>query len=142
MYELRAIKKVLGDDYKFHQSKTIDEVKWILATGEMEGNDNVPFVLEVGNLDIEMNINNFAMGVITKDGIETKPLSLSYFCCVRTNGEWESFEEIPYAVDLNVPDIEAEMFRVLGKFAEERSLSFFAENNHINQTESEEDMEL
>ena len=132
MYELNAIKKVLGDDYKFHQSKTVDEVKRILATGEMEGNDTVAFVLEAGNLDIEINIDNFAMGVITEDRIETEPLSLSYFCCVRTDGEWESFEGIPCVVDLDVPDIEAEMFRVLDKFAELRGLSFFAENDHIN----------
>jgi len=132
LYELNAIKKVLGYDYKFHQTKTIEEVKKILETGEMDGNDTTPFVLEVGNLDIEINIKNFGMGVITENSIETEPLSLEYFCCVRINGEWESLESIPCTVDLDVSDIETEMYRVLEKFAELRGLSFFAENDHIN----------
>ena len=144
MHELSEMKKILGDDYKFHQTKTVDEIKRILATGEMEGDDTVPFVLEAGNLDIEMFIDNFGMGVISANGIETEPLSLSYFCCVRTNGEWESFREIPYAVDLDVPDIEVEMFKVLDKFAEEHSLCFIMENESEQtlESEGEDDLEI
>jgi hypothetical protein len=149
IYTLEKMKNVLGDDYAFHQTKTVDEVKKILATGEMpeNDNDNVPFVLEAGNLDIEMTIN-YGVGVISENGTEVEPLSIGYFCCVRTNGEWESFEEIPYAVNLDVPDLEAEMFRVLDKFAEKRALSYFAENDHIHDkfpplpAEDEDELEM
>jgi hypothetical protein len=146
MYELNAMKTVLGDDYAFKQTKTVEEVKKILETGEMEGNNTTPFVLQAGNLDIEMNIKNFGTGVITENGVETEPISLEYFCCIRKYGEWESYEEIPYPVNLNVSDLEAEMFRVLDKFAEKRALSFFAENDHISgqlpEIENDEDLEM
>jgi len=124
LYSLDKIKEVLSNDYAFHQSKTIDEVKRILKTGEMSDNNDVPFVLEAGNLDIEITIK----------WNEDDKAYLEYFCCVRTDGEWESFEEIPYTVDLDVPDLEAEMFRVLDKFAEERALCFFAQNEHTRQS--------
>ncbi len=93
-YSLDEIKLALGDDYKFHQFKTVDEIKHILTTHiltteEMPDNQNVMFVLEVGNLDIEMIIR-FGMGVISKKGIEMEPMTIGYFCCVRKNGEWES----------------------------------------------------
>ena len=146
LYSLDAMKKVLGDEYVFHQSKTADEIKRILETGEIPDNDNVPIVLQAGNLDIEMTINNFGMGVISEDGIESEPLSLEYFCCVRKNGKWESFEEIPDTVDLDVPNIETEMFRALEKFADERALSFFASNDdvprHGQPYENEDEMEM
>lgn len=131
LYNLEKMKETLGSRYSFHQSKSIDDIKKILETGEMEGNDTVPFVLEVGNLDIEMNINNSATGVLTDNGVETSPLTLSYYCCVCTNGEWESYDDIPYTVNLDAPDIETEMFSVLDRFALERCLSFFDENEHV-----------
>lgn len=144
LFSLEATKEILGDDYSFHQTKTVDEVKRILETGAMEGNDTTPFVLVAGNLDIEMNIDNFAMGVIAENGAKTEPLSLSYFCCVRKDGEWESFEEIPDAVNLDAADLEQEMFRILKKFAEEHELSFFISNDaprheqfHVDEDEME-----
>jgi len=140
MYTLDAMKKVLGDDYAFHQNKTVEGVKKILETGEMPDNNNVPFVLEVGNLDIEITIN--CVEAITDNGVEPEPISLGYFCCIRENGEWESYGEAPYAVDLDVPDIEAEMFRVLNEFAQERGLSFFAQNEQTPQSEPEREGEM
>lgn len=117
MYSLAAMKQILGDDYGFHQSKTVDEVKRILATGEMPDNDDVPFMLEAGNLDIEINIQ-----------FDIEPITLEYFCCVRIDGKWESYNEILDEVNLDAPDLETEMFRVLSKYAEEEGLSFFAQN--------------
>ena len=124
MYELDAMKKVLGDGYKFTQSKTIEEIKKILETGEMDGNDTVPFVLEAGNLDIEVNIK----WTESDDENDKEKAYLEYFCCIRKDGEWESFEEIPFFVNLNAPDMEAEMFKVLDKYADRRGFSFFADN--------------
>lgn len=144
LYSLDAMKKVLGDDYGFHQTKTVDEIKKILETGEMDGNDNVAIVLEAGNLDIELMIN---FGEYRNDELIT-PIHPEYFCCVRTNGEWASYDEISEPVNLDVPDIEAEMFRILDKFAEERSLTFFTQNDRSTQnqqsleTEDEDDMEM
>ena len=126
-YALLAMKKVLSDDYAFHQSKTVDEVKRILETGEVPDNDTVLFVLQAGNLDIEININ---CGEYLND-VRISPISLEYFCCVRKDGEWGSFEEIPTPVNLDVPDLEAEMFNVLENFAATRGLSFFASNDDM-----------
>jgi hypothetical protein len=142
-YSLDAMKKVLGDDYGFHQSKTVEEVKRILETGEMPDENNVPFVLEAGNLDIEITIR-YGMGVITQNGAEPEPMSIGYFCCVRENGEWASHDNIDENVNLDAPDIESEMFRVLVKYAEEQSLSFFASNERtpqVNEAESESEDE-
>ena len=138
MYTLEEIKEVLGDDYAFKQTKTIEEVKKILETGEMADNNDVPFVLEAGNLDVEVFIY-FDEGM---------PPFLGYYCCVREDGCWESYGDLEDRVNLDVPDLEAEMFRVLAKFAEEYSLSFFVQNenntydSHNNETEDEEDMEI
>jgi hypothetical protein len=126
-YALPAMKKILCDDYAFHQSKTVDEIKKILETGEFPDNDTVLFVLQAGNLDIEININ---CGEYLND-VRISPVSLEYFCCVCKDGEWASFEEIPTAVNLDAPDLEAEMFHVLENFAATRGLSFFASNDDM-----------
>ena len=131
-YSLADMKKALGDDYKFHQSKTIDEVKKILETGDFPDKNIIPFVLHAGNLDIEVIINIFPMGVLSEDGVKTEPISLGYFCCIRKDGKRVSFEEIPALVNLDVPDLEAEMFSVLDNFATTRGLSFFASNEDMN----------
>jgi len=104
---------------------SVDEIKIILENEDMSGNYNVPFVLEAGNLDIEMVID---FGEYLND-VRTEPVSLEYFCCVRIDGEWESYDIIFDDVILDVPDIEAEMFRVLSKYAEEKGLSFFSDKN-------------
>jgi len=119
MYELDTIKEVLGDDYRFHPSKTIDEVKRILTTNEMTDNNDVAFMLEAGNLDIEITIY----------WDDDEHPYLGYYCCLRENGEWSSYGSIDDEVNLDVPDLETEMFRVLDKFAEEQGLSFFKEND-------------
>jgi hypothetical protein len=131
-YSLAAMKKVLGDDYKFHQSKTIDEVKKILETGDFPDKNTIPFALQVGNLDIKVIINRFNMAVFSEDGVITEPRSLEYFCRIRKDGKLEGFEEIPALVNLDVPDLEAEMFSVLDSFATTRGLSFFASNEDMN----------
>lgn len=71
-------------------------------------------VLEVGNLDVELC--SFAK----ENGEEY----LGYYCCVKTDGEWQSHSEIYEKVNLGVPNIEKEMFRVLENYAEEKGLKF------------------
>ena len=122
MYLLEEIKQVLGDDYNFKSSKTVAELKEILATNDLP-QDNVPVVLEVGNLDIEITI--YA-------NEDCEGLTLGYFCCLRTDGIWDSYDDIFDTVNLDVPDLEAEMYRVLAKYADEKNLSFFAQNEQTN----------
>jgi len=52
---------------------------------------------------------------------------LGYYCCVKQNGEWQSYNEIFEKVNFDTPDIEKEMFRVLHKYVEEKGLNFGAE---------------
>jgi len=129
LYSLVTTKEELGDDYSFHQSMTIDEIKKTLETGDMESNDNVANMLENGNLDIELIIN---FDEYDGNGRE-KPTTLEYFCCVRKNGEWQSYDEIPIEVNINAPNIETEMFYVLRKYAEKEGLSFFGQNKSIDE---------
>jgi len=124
MVLLDEMKRVLGTDYGFHQKMSVDEIKKILEEGDMDGNDDVPIVLEAGNLDIEMVIN---FGEYLND-VRIEPVSLEYFCCVRIDGDWESHNTIFDEVNLDVPDIESEMFRVLSKYAKEKGLNFFSQD--------------
>jgi len=112
-----TLKKMLGEKYIFRQSKTVDEVKKILEMGEMEttGENIVPFGIRAGNLDIEVTIY-FDKGL--------SPY-LGYYCSAFENGFWESYGDLEDRVNLDVPDIEAEMFKILVKFSEACSLSFF-----------------
>lgn len=136
LYTLEEIKNVLSGDYCFHAAKTIDEIKQILESDDMPF-DNVPFVLEVGNLDIEITI-------YADD--DHDHLFLGYYCCVRKDGEWESYDEIDTEVNLDTPDLEAEMFRVLSEYADKHNLSFFSQNHELPDTisvqnENEADLE-
>jgi len=77
--------------------------------------DRCYFILEAGNLDIELCL------FVKNDSSEEY---LGYYCCEKVNGTWESYDEIYEKVNLDVPDIEKEMFRVLEKYAEENGLTF------------------
>ena len=128
MYSLDEIKNVLSGDYGFHQAKAIDEVKTILENGEMTDNSDVPFVLEIGNLDIEITIK----------WNEDDTAYLEYFCCIRKDGEWESYNNADTEVNLDVPDLESEMFRVLNEYADKHKLSFFSQNQESEDNVSDE----
>ncbi|MDL2293795.1 DUF4314 domain-containing protein [Ruminococcaceae bacterium OttesenSCG-928-D13] len=117
-YSLEEIKRELGEGYRFHQAMTVEDVKQCLAAGDFPSDTDVLFVLEAGNLDIEVNL------YVDED----KPPRLGYFCCVRANGEWESYNDILDEVNLDAPNFEAEMFRVLEKYAKSESLDFMAQN--------------
>ena len=66
---------------------------------------------------------------------------LGYDCCRKSDGEWESFDTISDEVNLDVPSIENEMFRVLDKFAEENNLSYFTQEQE-NDFDEDDDLEL
>ena len=113
MYTIEEIKKILAKDYHFHSSITVNEVRQILEKNSMPDND-APFVLTVGNLDIEIIIYDC-----------DNRLSLGYICCIRKDGKWEIYDNIDGEVNLNAPDLEVEMFKVLSAFADKNDLSFF-----------------
>lgn len=121
MYSLNELKMLLGDECEFKALLTTARVKEILENKEFSYSDHVPFVLEVGNLDIEITI--FA---------DMEKLWLGYDCCQKVDGEWESYDVIPDPVNLDVEDIEAEMFRVLDNFAKENGLSYFTQDSKHN----------
>jgi len=134
MYLLQELKEMLGDDYKFSASLTTEQVKEILQNKDFTYSDDVPFVLEAGNLDVEITIFT-----------DNERIWLGYDCCHKVDGEWESYDVIPDAVNLDVKDIEAEMFRVLDKFAEENGLSYFnqeQEQSFYYDRDDEEDLEI
>lgn len=129
MYPLEEIKQVLGDDYNFKSSMSVDELKKVIESGIMP-DDNVPVVLEVGNLDIEITIYS---------NEDDDSLYLGYFCCLRKDGVWDSYNDIFDAVNLDVPELEAEMYRVLAKYADEKNLSFFTQNDFYPKTTASTD---
>ena len=128
IYTIEAMKKILGNDYSYHQAKTVEEVKKILETDEMGSNTNfAPFLLQVGSLSIEANID---FGEYDEHGNLTGSQRFDYCCCIRgDNGEWSSYIEVHDKVNIDVPDMEVEMFGVLVKFAEEQGLSFFSQED-------------
>lgn len=132
MYTLKELKEILGDDYRFHQHKTVEEMKEILEMGERP-TDDVPVILEVGNLDLEITVYG--------NGTENDPLFWGYYCCVRNEGMWSSYDDLPDEVNLDVADIESEMFKILDRFAEEHGLSFFTQNEQLPQNESYQECE-
>ena len=98
--------------------------------------DKVFHILEVGNLDIELcsfQLTEYGYEVAGIDpDDEMAGRYLGYFCCVRENGEWQSYDEIFEKVNLDTGDLEREMFRVLDKYAQEKGLSYT--NNAQNQS--------
>ena len=130
MCQLEDLKELLGDDYKFTALLSAEKVQEIIEKNDFEYSDDVPFVLEAGNLDIEITI--FA---------DNEHMWLGYDCCRKSDGEWESFDTISDEVNLDVPSIENEMFRVLDKFAEENNLSYFTQEQE-NDFDEDDDLEL
>lgn len=130
MYQLEDLKELLGGDYKFTALLSAEKVQEILTKNDFEYSDDVPFVLEAGKLDIEITI--FA---------DSDHMWLGYDCCRKSDGEWESFDTISDEVNLDVPSIENEMFRVLDKFAEENNLSYFTQEQE-NDFDEDDDLEL
>jgi hypothetical protein len=109
-------------DYKFHSPNKSGLAQYtaLVADGiktenpDMNNSNSIDtfYVLEVGNLDIELC--SFA-----KDNGEQY---LGYYCCIKENGEWESHDEIYEKVNLDVTDLEKEMFRVLYNYTDEKGL--------------------
>lgn len=99
-------------DYVFSVGSTIEELKNI-STCE-SAYDDVPVILEFGNIDIEITIYDGDNGFY-----------LGYYACAKDdNGEWSSYDAVDAAVV--IPDseekLEKDMFDILMKFAEKEGL--------------------
>jgi hypothetical protein len=126
MNTLENLKQMLGDDYSFHATLSLEKVREVLKENDVNFTDEVVFVLNAGHVNIEATI---FVSSLSKDG--SIIMSIGYDCCIKDRelrGDWISYDSIPDDINLNVEDMEAEMFRVLDKFVFEHGLSYFNYN--------------
>ena len=117
MDTLQNLKQRLGTDYQFKVTLALENLKRILEGNYESFADEVVFVLNAGCVNIEATIY-----------LSAKGLTIGYDCCIKDrviDGDWISYDSIPDEVNLDVDDMEAEMFRVLDKFVTEHGLSYF-----------------
>lgn len=93
-------------------------------------------VLEIGYVDIELNIATYAMVEDNADENDNRPI-LDYFCCVKVdNEEWESDGYLDYNIRVDwkadnwKEQLEREMFEVLDRYTKKKNYSY-DEPNHI-----------
>jgi hypothetical protein len=116
MNKLEEIKKILGKDYEFQSRMYPQKVKQVLEQNDESCCDEVVYVLNAGCVNIEMTL--FLSGA---------SLVAGYDCCIKDrelNGDWISYDTIPDEVNLDVDDIETEMFRILDAFVQKEKLSY------------------
>jgi hypothetical protein len=131
MYTLENLKQKLGDDYSFHATLSLEKVREVLKENDVNFADEVVFVLNAGYVNIEATI---FVSSLSKDGSKII-MSISYDCCIKDrelDGDWISYDSIPDEVNLNVSDMETEMFKVIDKFVTEHCLSYFEFNDTSN----------
>ena len=124
MDTLQNLKQRLGTDYQFNVTLSLENLRKILNENYESFADEVVFVLNAGCVNIEATIY-----------LSAKGLSIGYDCCIKDrdlDGDWISYNSIPDKVNLDVNDMEAEMFRVLNKFVTEHGLSYFEFNDTSN----------
>jgi hypothetical protein len=116
MNPLQKLKDSLGDDYSFHAELSLVKLKEILTSQDLSYTDTVAFMLNAGCVNIEATV------FLSADG-----LTIGYDCCVKdreNDGDWISYDVIPEPVNLDVDDMELEMFQVLDRFIIERGVSY------------------
>jgi hypothetical protein len=131
MNTLENLKQMLGDDYSFHATLSQEKVREVLKENDVNYADEVVFVLNVGYVNIEATI---FVSSLSKDGSKII-MNISYDCCIKDrelDGDWISYDSIPDDVNLDVDDMEIEMFRVLDNFVAEHGLSYFEFNDTSN----------
>jgi hypothetical protein len=131
MYTLENLKQMLGDDYSFHATLSLEKVREVLKENDVNFADEVVFMLNAGYVNIEATI---FVSSLSKDGSQII-MRISYDCCIKDrefDGDWISYDSIPDEVNLDVEDIETEMFKVLDKFVTEHGLSYFEFNETSN----------
>jgi hypothetical protein len=124
MDTLQNLKQRLGTDYQFNVTLSLENLRKILNENYESFADEVVFVLNAGCVNIEATIY-----------LSAKGLSIGYDCCILDSdldGDWISYDSIPDKVNLDVDNMEAEMFRVLDKFVTEHGLSYFECNSSPN----------
>ena len=113
---LSHLKNELGSGYSFTSKYSKQEVQRILKSNSPKHSDDVPYSLEAGCVSIEMTIFH--------DG---NRLYTGYDVCVRAHEaplQWSSYASLPEKVNLDVEDMEKEMFRILNNFVKENNLSY------------------
>jgi hypothetical protein len=127
MNVLENLKQMLGNDYSFHAILSLEKTREVLKENDVNFADEVAFVLNAGQVNIEATI---FVSHLSKDGGKIV-MGIGYDCCIKDRelgGDWISYDAISDEVNLNVDDMEAEMFRVLDKFVFEHGLSYFNYN--------------
>lgn len=117
---LDNFKNLMADRYKFTASHDLDTIRKAIAENNFDFCGEVPYVLEAGTVDIEVEIL----------GEENDKLYADYHICVQIDEKnWRTFDTLPEVVDFDVPDIEAEMFRLLDNFVTDNNLSYTLYND-------------
>jgi len=117
--KLETMKNLLGNKYKFTSDYENDEIRKAVNENDENIYGEVPYVLEAGCVDIEVEIL----------GEEDEPMYGCYNICVKIDEvNWRTFDSLPEIVDFNVPDMEAEMFRLLDEYVSANNLSYTEPN--------------
>lgn len=129
----------LRNDYHFtcvEISKYIDEIRNNKMVSLYENGDPLRgvAVLEIGYIDIEVNITTFEQVGITEKG--NAPL-FNYFICLKhgdNDNDWESEDYLEYEINVNFKDdnwkeqLESDMFNSLCLCVNEYGYSFDSPN--------------
>ena len=100
--------------YKFI-GEPFDEFIKSIEDNNRNPSADVPYMLEFGNVDLEMTI----------DADTGKPY---YYICIRTKDTWLSYEPASEPVNLNTYDIERAMYNTLMRQVSQNDLNIFNYN--------------
>jgi len=148
MTEMEKLKKQLGEQYRFGMIMSLSDVKIILENNNNKFySDMVVFSLLVGCVGIEATIMDRCLRpkkpnqtseklllFYNPDSIVTD-LFIRYDVIIKAkqaDGQWCSYEPLETEVNLDVKDMEQEMFRILYYFAQDQGLSFTEYNDSEN----------
>lgn len=111
---LDNFKEFFSDRYKFTADYDLDAVRKAIYENNREFAGEVPYVLEAGCVNIEVEI-------LDDDG----RVYADYNICVKIDDdEWRTFDSLADEVDFDVPDMEAEMSRILDEYVTKNNLTY------------------
>lgn len=125
----------LRKDYKFTADEIeiyIDQIRKQKLDGFEENGDGARgiAVLEVGYVDIEVNMYSRAQVILRADKDDMTPV-IDYFCCIKVNEEdWESDDYADYSLDVDwntdnwKEQLEKDMFKALNMYVNANDLSY------------------
>ena len=123
---LEKLKAVLGDKYKFTADYDLDTIRQAMRENNDDFAGKVPYVLEADCVDIEVEILGDGVSDLRDDA---NRLYADYNICVKIDEDnWRTFDSLPQEVNFDVPDMEAEMFRILDAYVTEHGLLYIEPN--------------